>query len=254
MTELEPKADIQELQPEIPVEAEAPTIDDDQKPVYNKRQVSDVVKREREKAAKKAREEVLMEMQQQQQQAQQQPAAQAAQPQVAPPQTNQLGGMQQLSKDEIINLIGQHAPQALHHQVEQFKNKQFVDSFVSKMQAAEAKYPGLEQKLSELDFSTLHPLIKEVNEMGNAGDIMNELIENPMKMGNLMSLINSNQHGLAKKAIQGLSSSITANTEAASKEKSASEPFGQIKPSSAAGKDDGDMSVSDFKNASWLRG
>ena len=39
---------------------------EDQKPLYNKRQMTDVIKRERARAAEKARKEVIMELQQQQ--------------------------------------------------------------------------------------------------------------------------------------------------------------------------------------------
>ena len=114
------------------------------------------------------------------------------------------------------------------------------------MQAAETKYPGLEKKLSELDFSTLTPVIGDINDMDNAGDIMNELLENPMKLGNVVALAYSQPH-LAKTAIKSLSASIKMNEEAKAAEKSSQDPFSQQRPSLNAGKDDGDMSVADFQ-------
>jgi|SRR6185312_6550404 len=218
---------------------------------YSPEIVTKIVKREREKAYEKGKREAMMEMQQQMQQAG--PAnepAQAAQPAVAAPQQPQvahsIGGMPQITPDQIQKMIAEHAPQVFGQYAQQLKQKNLVDSFVNKMQAAETKYPGLEKKLSELDFSTLTPVIGDINDMDNAGDIMNELLENPMKLGNVVALAYSQPH-LAKTAIKSLSASIKMNEEAKAAEKSSQDPFSQQRPSLNAGKDDGDMSVADFQ-------
>lgn len=263
MTE-EVKTEIPEIEPPKVEQPEEVSVDvkkddeDDQKPIFNKYQVRDAVKREQKKAYERGKREALMELQQQQQQAtqaQQPPAAQAANmiPSQAPQQASSLGGIQQMSPDDIRKMISEEAPRALQEHANALQQKQIVDSFVSKMQAAEAKYPGLEQKLNELDYSTIAPLIKMANEMENTGDIMNELIENPMKMGNLVSLLYT-QPKLAAKAIQNLSSSIKSNADAATQEKSVKEPFSQFKPSNNASKDDGNLTTADYRKQSWLRG
>lgn len=250
---------IQDAPQEAAIEAPAddlgaPKDEAEQLPIYNKRQVTDVVKRERAKAFEQGKRTAMMELQQQQQaqQAQQSPAMAQAAPQDQQQPTQQaqpssIGGMQQMSPDQIRQMIATEAPKALQDHANAMQQKQLVDSFVSKMQAAEAKYPGLEGKLNELDYSTIAPLVKMANEMENTGDIMNELIENPMKMGNLVSLLYT-QPKLAAKAIQNLSQSIKQNTEAQAQEKTATEPFGHVKSSTVSGKDDGDMTVSDFQS------
>lgn len=219
---------------------ETVTEDDMQKPVFNKHQVSKVVERERQKAYEKGKREALMQLDQAQQQ---QPAEQAV-----PQQQGQvgLGGMQQYSQDDIHRMIAEKAPQVLQDHVNQLKQQHVVDSFVSKMQAAEAKHPGLEAKLNDLDYSSLAPIIQMANDMENTGDIMKELVDNPMKMGNLLTLMYS-QPRMAQKAMSDLSNSIKTNQDALLQEAQARDPMNQLKPSSSAGIDNSAMSVNDFR-------
>jgi hypothetical protein len=202
--------------------------------------VSKIVERERLKAFAKGKQEALMELQQQQAQ---QESAQAPQMAAAP---QQLGGMQQMSAADIERMIAERAPQLLQDHINEIKNKQTVESFVSKMQAAEAKYPGLEEKLNELDYSSMAPIISLANDMENTGDIMKEIIDNPMKMANLLTL-QYTQPAMARKAMMELSNSIKINQEALAQEKQAQDPMSQLKPSTSAGMDNSAMSVSDFR-------
>jgi len=156
-----------------------------------------------------------------------------------------MGGMAQLSAADIERMIAEKAPQMLQEHILNIETKQMVNSFVAKMQAAEAKYPGLEAKLNDLDYNSLAPLIGVANEMDNTGDIMKELIDNPMKMGNLLTL-QYTQPALARRAMLELSNSIKTNQEALAQEKQAQDPMSQLKPSNA-GIDNSTMSVSDFR-------
>lgn len=221
------------------IEESAP--DEMQIPMYNKKQVSDIVKREREKAIEKGKREALMQMQEEQQANQQQPAQQIQQA------SQGLGGMpSQMDPNQLKQMLAEQIPHALQEHVATMKNEQFVNSFVNKMQAAEARFPGLEAKLNSLDYSTIAPLLQMANEMENTGDIMHEIIENPMKMGNLLSLMYA-QPQLAQKAMGDLSNSIKQNQEAKAQEAQANDPMSQIKSSSSAGMDNGQMSVKDFR-------
>jgi hypothetical protein len=202
--------------------------------------VSKIVERERLKAYAKGKQEALMELQQQ---APQESAPVQQMQQQAP---QQLGGMQQMSAADIERMIAERAPQLLQDHVNQMQNKQTVDSFVAKMQAAEAKHPGLEAQLEELDYSTMAPLVSLANNMENTADIMKELLDNPMKMGNLMTLMYT-QPKMAQKAMMELSNSIKTNQEALAQEKQAQDPMSQLKPSTSAGMDNSAMSVSDFR-------
>lgn len=209
----------------------------------DKATVSKIVARERAKAYEKGKQEARMEQEQQMQQSAQQQAPQAA------PQT--FGGMpqaQQMNPEDIQKMIAEHVPQYLQQQAAEYQQKQFADGFISKMQAAEKQFPGLEQKLNDIDFtspSTLK-LVQMANNMDNTGEIMNELIENPEKMGTLLNLINE-QPRIAQQRLASLSSSISTNRKALEEEKSAQDPIGQLKSSVNAGVDDHNLSVKDLK-------
>lgn len=206
---------------------------------FDNETVQKIVARERQKAYEKGKQEALMQLEQPAQ-----PEAQQAPQQAQAPSS--LGGMQQMSPDDIQRLIAEQMPQHLQNHINEMQTKQTVDSFVNKMQAAESRYPGLEAKLGELDYTTLSPVIKLANDMENTADIMAELMEHPMKMGNLTTLMYT-QPKLAQKAMQDLSNSIKQNQAALQAHESVNEPIGQMKPSAKAGMDDGNFTVSDYR-------
>jgi uncharacterized protein involved in exopolysaccharide biosynthesis len=74
-----------------------------------------------------------------------------------------------MSAADIERMIAERAPQLLQDHVNNLKNEQTVNSFVNKMQAAEAKHPGLEAKLNDLDYSSMAPVISLANDMENTG-------------------------------------------------------------------------------------
>lgn len=230
------ETDLQDNLPGEPVVSEG--VADDR---LDKATVSKIVARERQKAYEKAKQEARMEFEQQQQ-------GQAPQQQ-AQPQT--FGGMQQVHQmdpDAVKQMIAEHVPQYLQQQAAEYQQKQFADGFIAKMQAAEKQFPGLEQKLNEIDFnspSTLK-LVQMANNMENTGEIMNELIDNPEKMGTLLNLVNE-QPRLAQQRLASLSNSISTNRKALEEDKSAQEPIGQLKSSVNAGVDDHNLSVKDLK-------
>ena len=209
----------------------------------DKATVSKIVARERAKAYEKGKQEARMEQEQQQ--------AQAPQQQAPHPAMQTFGGMQQapaMNPEDIQKMIAEHVPQYLQQQAQEYQQKQFADGFIAKMQAAEKQFPGLEQKLNDIDFtspSTLK-LVQMANNMDNTGEIMNELIENPEKMGTLLNLINE-QPRIAQQRLASLSSSISTNRKALEEEKSAHDPIGQLKSSVNAGVDDHNLSVKDLK-------
>lgn len=226
---------------ETPVDAlmsEDVASDNSRKDVFDNATVQKVVARERQKAYEKGKREAMMELQQAQQAPDQ--AQQQAQP-------SSLGGMQQLSPDDIQKMIAEQLPQHIHQQVQHARAEQTVNSFVAKMKAAEERHPGIEAKLNDLDYSNLSPVIEMANGLENTADIMAELVDNPMKMGNLLTLMHT-QPKLAQKAMADLSNSIKQNQEALAQasQESVNNPIGQMKTSAAAGMNNGEMSISDW--------
>ena len=226
-----------EIEPDVMPDAEPESNDSKS---FDNETVQKVVKRERQKAHDKGylkgKQEALMELQEQQQQAQQAPQS--------------VGGMQQASPADIERMISEHLtkkmPEMLQEQANQYQVRQTADAFISKMQAAESKYPGISEKLNDLDFNSMAPLVQMANGMDNTADIMNELLENPMKMGNLMTLVYT-QPNLAKKTMMSLSDSIKQNEGAAAKEQQSRDPLSQVKSSTNTKLDSNDMSVTDLR-------
>lgn len=231
---------VETTNPEIQKEDVTPN-DEMQRPMYNKIQLSDVVKRERQKAFEKGRLEAMQEFQAQQQQQQQEPQ-----------QGGSLGGMQQFSQADIERMIQEHATKAtqehIQRQLSEMKQQQMVNSFVQKMQVAEQQYPGLEQELNQLNYNDprIHSFIGMVNDFENTGEIMKEVLDNPYKLSQILSDI-QDQPYLAQKNLQKLSASIKQNQQAKMEEAQARDPYSQLKPSTSAGMDNGNMSVADYR-------
>jgi hypothetical protein len=235
---MEEVKDIVENNPEVQEQVSAP-VDDVQAPRFNQIQMNDVVKRERERAYEKGRLAAMQELQAQQQQQQQ-------------PQGQSLGGMQQFSQEDIERMIQEKATQAtqehIQSQLAELKQQQMVNSFVQKMEVAEQQYPGLEQELNQLNYNDprIHAFIGMVNDFENTGEIMKEVLDNPYKLSQILSDIQSQPY-LAQKNLQKLSASIKQNQQAKAEEAQARDPYSQLKPSTSAGMDNGSMSVSDFR-------
>ena len=239
MEEVENIVETENSNPELQEQENAPT-DDMQVPVFNRIQVADVVKREKQKAFEKGRLAAMQELQAQQQQ------------QTTPQQPSSLGGMAQMSQADIERMIQEQATRAtqehIQSQLAEMKQQQMVNSFVQKMQVAEQQYPGLEQELNQLNYSDprIHSFIGMVNDMENTGDIMKEVLDNPHKLSQILSDIQEQPY-LAQKNLQKLSASIKQNMNAKAEEAQARDPYAQLKPSPTAGMDNGSMSVSDFR-------
>ena len=240
MAELD-QTEVQET-PQAESVGESPQ-EDMQKPLYNKIQMADAVKREKQRAFERGKQMAMEELQQQQGQ-QQQPVQQ---PQQAPQGPQSLGGMQGMSQEDVRRMIAEQAPQHMQQHIQQQAAQRQADGFVQKMKAAEAKYPGLEAKLEKMDWTHMGPVIKLIDGASNPGEMMKELLDNPMKMGNLLTLAHT-QPQMAEDAVKELSNSIAQNQAAIAQEAQASEPLGQISPSNVGSDTGRSGSVRDFKN------
>ena len=225
-------------QPEIALDSEAQAASDDdlQKPVFNKIQVQDVIKREKAKAYERGNREALMELQQQNQAPVQEQAAPQQAPMQAPQQAQDFGGMPQLSQEQIAQMIMEQAPQALNAHIQQAKQTDMINNFVSKMELAEQKYPGLEAELNKLNYDDprIHKFIMLANGVENTGDVMKEVLDNPSKLESLLNMAH-NQPYIAQKALASLSESIKTNQQALAQESQARDPLSKLKPSAQTG-------------------
>lgn len=224
--------------------------DEMQKPMYNKRQMSDVVEREKRKAHdrgyERAKKEFLMQMQQEQQPVAQQAPQQSPVPQQMP--QGGMGGMSQMSQSDIEKLIAERAPQAFQQHLHQMHQEHTVNTFVGKMQQAESKHPGLEKRLNDLTYTpNMVKVIEMANGLDNTADVIKDLLDNPQKLSNVLTMVKEDQPAMARHMMMELGNSIKMNQDALAQEKQARDPLSQLKPSTSSGMDDNDMSVSDLR-------
>lgn len=214
---------------------------------YSPKEVGELVSRIREETRKKTYEKARNELMDEFQQA----STQLNQSKPEPQRT--LGGMAQLSENDIRRMISDETQKHYSLQAEQQEKsqreamgKQIASSFINKMVAGKDKYPDIEEKLAELNLPAIAHVVAMVEPMDNAADIMMELVNKPHKLGNLLNL--SQQPHLARRMLNDLSTSIKKNEEGA-QVKLPRDPLSTIKPS-VVGLDNGNannLTVQDFR-------
>jgi hypothetical protein len=219
---------------------------------FTSSQVKKVVEREKSKAFERGKREALMDLENQQAA----PQTNNAQPQASNPQNMGMGGMPALTAADVDRMIAEKAPQALQQHVQKYQQDQMINTFVSKMQQAEQKYPGLEAELNNLNYSDprIHSFIAMTNSMENTGEIMKEVLDNPQKMESLLNMAH-NQPYQAQKALKSLSDSIKTNETAKAEEAQARDPMSQVKSSTTPGAvgSQHEMSVKDIQRMLFKR-
>jgi hypothetical protein len=177
--------------------------------------------------------------------------AQGSQPQQPPPQSGgQLGGMNQLTEEQVRHMIADEA----HKQTQVTAAHELLNNFAQQMSAGKGKYPEFDETVSSLgDLRDIPHIVELATGTGMAGEVMFELGQNPSKVATLTTLAYMNPQ-LAKAEMKKLADSIKKN-ESANELPKVDEPLTQVKPSTVAAKDNGDYSsVKDFRTRPWARG
>ena len=213
------------LAPEIQATPDETVSSEPSAKMFDSDTVQKIVQRERLKAYEKAKREVAME-----------------QPQGTP----SLGGMQQLTEQQIRDMIAKEMPSHLEQHIHRATNERMVDTFVGKVRAAEQKYPGLEDSLNKFDYTRgdgMTDIIFAANQLENTADVMKEVIDNPSKLATLLTL--SRQPYALQQAMNKISDSIKQNQAAPEREETAVTQ--KLKASPTAAIDGGNMSVTDYR-------
>lgn len=202
-------------------------------------QVSKIAAREARQAAEKARNEVRQEyerLQVQQAAAPEQPAS-------------QMGGIPQMSSDQVQQLV----MQAAHRISTQTMADQMAKDFESKIKAEIDADPDFGDLYDSLNIGNHPELVIWMNGMDNSAKVVKDLANNPTKFANILMLAKSGMPQLAQKELSKLHDSIKVNQAALAQPK-AKEPLDQLSPSSVGVGNGENMSVSDYQKQSWLRG
>jgi hypothetical protein len=127
------------------------------------------------------------------------------------------------------------------------------------------KEEAAKQKYADSYKDTVAPIIEDlksnpyenrnfialVSGLENGEEVLKELAENPEKFDKMSSLAKQGHINTARAALSRISNSIKQN-QAAQNVPTVNPPLSQIKPSNV-GKDNGSMSISDYRKQDWLR-
>ena len=177
--------------------------------------------------------------------------------QATPPQTQSMGGMPSMSPDQLQKMIDdgvrghlQDIYKAHEQQSRQEQGQQIAQAFEDKLSLARGKYEDFGDVVDSVNFETIPAVAYLAAELDNGGDVVYDLLKNPNKVADILTLAGSNMT-LARRSIKQLSDSIR-NNQQASNVRSVPDPLRPITPSSV-GSDNGNMTVSDYRSVDWLK-
>jgi hypothetical protein len=167
-----------------------------------------------------------------------------------------MGGMRQMSEEDIARIATERTQQILQEKFDEAETQQqnarmqqLAYDFLSRIDAGKEQYPELKNNINEINFASIPEIVHLANGVDNTAAVMNELLQHPGKIADLITLWKA-QPALAQKEMQKLSTSLRTNENATTR--SANEPIPQITPTHA--RDSGEkMSVREYKKADWLR-
>lgn len=163
------------------------------------------------------------------------------------PQGQSMGGMPQLTEEQVRQMIADEAQK----QTQMTAAHNTLTNFAQQMSAGKGKYSDFDETVAKLGELKHYPhIVQMATEEGIAGDIIYELGRNPGKIASLTTLAYINPH-LAKQEMKKLADSIKTNDQA-SQAPTAAEPLSQVK-ASTVGTDNGSNSVRDLRRKSWAR-
>lgn len=162
--------------------------------------------------------------------------------------TPQLGGMKQMSQDEINRLIDQRVEEKSHKAYAE----QLINDFTGKLKAGAEKHADFDAVVSELNLPANPALVRWTNGLDNTADVLYDLGKHPEKYANVVMLANT-APAMAQSLLKRLSDSVKKNEEAIKSERNVNEPLDHLKPS-PTGMDSGNLTVSDLRKQDWLRG
>lgn len=174
--------------------------------------------------------------------------AQVSAPPVQPQSNTGMGGMPQLTEEQVRQMIADESSR----KVQTDAVHKVLTNFATQMGSGKGKYSDFDETVANLGSLKNYPhVIEMAADTGMADDVLYELGKNPSKIATLTTLAYMNPD-LAKVEMKKLTDSIKANQEG-SKSPNVNEPLSQIKPSTV-GTDNGSNTVRDLRKKAWARG
>lgn len=203
--------------------------------------VNEIVKREKAAAADKARRELEKEIELLKSQA-----------------PKSMGGIE-TNNESLIDTI----KQTLATEIRDYQDKEsqsqhqkemekVANQYYSKMSAGKELYDDFENITKSFNPASFPQVVFLANEADNTPALIYELSQNPQKLATLDYMAQRDPEA-ARAMLAKLSSSIKGNEDAKATAVNAQDPLSRLKPSTV-GSDNGNMTVKDYKGASWLKG
>lgn len=227
------------------VKTEAPVAEEKMLP---QSKVNDLVGHAKREAAEKAEAKYRAELEQLKSQSQ------------TPEAQKQIGGMQvidsaKIKQDILAEIQAEREAELAKHdeQTRRQKAEEFVRTYEAKLEDGRSRYEDFDTIVAEVDPKEFVDVIMLANDQEGTADIMYELARNPAKLTQVAAAARISE-SQAKRMMREIAGSMKVNRDAESNRVTTSSPLPRSKPSTA-GTSTGELkTVSDFKNASWLRG
>ena len=170
------------------------------------------------------------------------------------------GGMEAPDAESIVEQVRNRLMQEMQEQQETAKRqdmqnemKQVSDTYYSRMSEGSERYEDFDEAMDGFQAEEYPNLVYLATKLDNTADVLYELQKNPDKLMRI-DYWSTRDKKRAEKELSKLSQSIQHNQDAKSSNVRANEPLSRLKPSSSAGADNGQMSTSDYKKMSWMKG
>lgn len=216
-----------------------------QEKLFSRDQLAKIVASESAKAAQAAR-QVAEEKHQRDMEALNAQRAQQEQRNAQVPRDVDADAMyQQVTERFNKEMQERHAKEAM---------QQIANNYLSKVEHAKATYQDFDEVAKDHDPTAFPQLTFLIAGMDKGGDVLNDLLRNPLKMAGLDALAQRNPKQ-AQAELGKLAQSISVNQQAQSdaQDQTTAAPLDRLQPSRVSGSN-GKMGIRDLRNQSWLRG
>jgi hypothetical protein len=226
---------------EVPEEVAAVEQPLEQQNMLSQDQVNKIVAREKARAAESARRQM------QEQMAQQQASVQEQQQQ-APAQG------QQVDPDELYRQVQERFNAEMQERQLKDQMTQVANNYLAKVEEGKKNYQDFDEVTKDFDPTAFPQLTYLLANMDNAGDVLYDLVKNPIKLAGIDRLAERAPRQ-AQAELMKLSVSIKENRQAQmdAQNQDVPQPLDAMKSSRVAGSN-GKMGIRDLRNQDWLRG
>lgn len=230
---------IEQVAPEAPTPAQTTTSN-----MLDQERVNNIVKRVKMEAYDKAKREYAAELE----------ALKAAQQQAPAEQqevtNNDDSAARQRVREELMLMAKEHQAK-IEREAEEQRLRQIADTYFQKMQQGPELFEDFEQVMKDFNPSKNADVIELAHDFDNLPQVMYELANNRLKAAELRRLAKDDPED-ARYELQRLAKSISQNEEAQNQYVPAKPPLSKPKASNVGTKS-GEMTLQDYKNASWNR-